>query len=103
MYVIVSGRRHLVIDHKRDVVHINAARRNIGSHQHTNASGAKAVQCRVALRLGAIRMKRDDFVLISRKYPRYSVGPSPGLCKHQKRFPRVLTEQREQHWRLGVR
>src|SRR6185295_17678366 len=84
MNVIISGRRHFVVNNKRNVIYIDDARRNVRGHKHAGVSRLEACQRFVSLRLIAIGMQGDNVMLVGGQYPRNRFRAALGLREYEE-------------------
>ena len=75
----------IVVDDVRDVLHIDAARSNIGRHQHLESASVEAGERARSLRLGAIAVNHGRGETVAHQALRQPLGAALGARKHQGR------------------
>ena len=100
MQVLVRGERHVVVDHVRDVVDVEAAGRDIGRDQVLDVRGAELLHGAIALALGEVAVEQADLVPAPAELRLEHVGGSLGLHEDQRHDHVGLIEDLRQ--RVGL-
>ena len=84
MHEVFGDLRQIVIHHVRDPFHVNAARRDIGGHQHAVVSVLETLERLVPLALAAIAV--DDVGVVAEPFEllRDTVGTMLGAREDQE-------------------
>ena len=83
---------HIVVDDMRDVLHVDAARSDIGGHQDAVVPALESGQRRGALRLRAVTMNHGRRKSLADQILGQPLGSPLGARKHQA-AARLLREQ----------
>ena len=84
---------HIEVDHMRNTVNVQTARRNVGSHHDAKVSCFEAVQGLFALSLRAIAVQAGHTKTSMRDLPRQLFGTMFRAREDQNRFGSGLFEQ----------
>ena len=93
--------RQVVIDHVRDVLHVNPAGSQVGGHQHAVASLLKSSQRCDALRLRTVAMNHGRGKSFAAQIPGQPLGSALGARENQAAAG-FLGQQSLQHFLLAV-
>lgn len=84
---------HIVVDHMRDALNVEPARRDVRGDHDMEMPGFEAMQGALALSLCAVAVQARDAVTGVRDLPRDLVGPVFGTGENQHRIGIDLLEQ----------
>ncbi len=102
MHIIFGKRRHIKIDHMRNPIHIDAARRNIRCHHHLKLILLKTVQRFLTLALRTPRVNRHRLDPRPIQMLINLVGPVPRSREHQHTVHVFVLQQVPQQIHLLV-
>ncbi|MNM92583.1 hypothetical protein D3C81_1049210 [compost metagenome] len=101
MHVIFRNHRQVVVDDLRQLVDINAACGDIGSHQHGHATGLEVSQCAQALALALVAVDRGGLDAGLLQEHGQLVAAMLGAAEHQRLHARILRQQVQQQFALA--
>ncbi len=93
--------RQVEVHHMRDVVDMDAARRDIGRHKNPVGAILKALQCLIALTLRTIAMDAGRVMAEASEMLGKAVRTMLGACENQK-CARFVTQQSGQKFELAI-
>src|SRR5450830_106639 len=102
MGVGVRRVRDVIVDDVRDLRHIDAASRNVGSDQYLISTVAKAAQCCLACALRQIALQRRRAVAFIGQLLAKLLGTVLGACEDQHRLRISVLQQLDEQRCLEV-
>lgn len=83
----------IIIDHKINVVHINAPRRNVGCNQNGRFSSSECVHNRITLALAQIAMQAGDGEALFEKLLLQVLNPPARVAEYQGKAGLLLLDK----------
>jgi hypothetical protein len=93
--VILRVHRKVVVHHVRDAIDINAARSDIGGHEHTDRSRFKILKCAEPLILRTVRMNRAGPDPSGFEFAGDAIGSALRPCEHEHGVELRIGQQME--------
>ena len=102
VHVVLGRVRHVVVDDVRDVGDVDAARGDVGRHQHLHLAAAQVGQRALALSLRAVAVQRRDRVAEAIELAGQAVGAVLGAREHDHAAHAGHAQQLVEQRRLQV-
>ncbi|MCW0435410.1 hypothetical protein NB723_000374 [Xanthomonas sacchari] len=101
VHVVLGDHRQVVVDDLGQLVDVDAARGDVGRHQHGDAAGLEVAQCAQALALALVAMDRRGLQPGLVQEHGQLVGTVLGAGEHQGLLARVGGQQVQQQFALA--
>ena len=102
MHVILGVHGEVVVHHVRYAIHVDAARRDVGGHEHTDMSGLEILQRAQALVLGTVGVQRGGANAALFELSGHPVGAVLRPRKDQHHVHARIEQQVQKQSRLGM-
>ncbi len=102
MHEVLGQLGHVVVDHVRDVLHVDAACRNVSGHQNAMPAFSEAAQSGVPLRLRAVAVNLRGCVARAAQAVGKPVGSMLGAHEDEEAALLVLPQQMLEQFLLVV-
>ena len=102
MNVILGHVRQVEIDDVRQLLDIEATRRDVGGDEHLHLAGHEVLECTNARVLALVAVDRVRVDAVALQLRGEAVGAVLGLAEHQHLRPVVAADEMRQHLALAV-